>query len=199
MKISAIVLAAGRSSRFDGGNKLLSQIDGVPMMRRVALAVAAAPVDDIILVTAPDGGGVLKAAGDGRWRSVVNPNAGLGLSSSVQAGLQALDAAADGAVIVLGDMPALAPGLIAKMCEAFEAQAGFAIVFPQNTAGQQGNPVLWPRALFPDLMRLTGNGGGKSLLTTHAHMCHPVTVSNGGAFMDIDTRADLESFKSSLR
>ena len=199
MRISAIILAAGRSSRFDGGHKLLSEIGGVALIRRVATAVAAAPVEDIILVTASDGGDVLKAAGEGRWRSVINADNALGLSSSLQAGLHALNAGTGGALIVLGDMPALSAGLIANLCEMFKSRAGSAIVFPQDASGQQGNPVLWPRALFPELTQLTSDHGGKKLLTTYAHLCQPITVSNTDAFTDIDTRADLERFRTAPR
>ena len=190
-KVAAIILAAGRSSRFVGGNKLLAKIDGVTLVRRAALEVAASPVDDIILVTGADDGAVASAAGAGRWRSIINQTPELGLSSSLKAGLAALDTDASGALVVLADMPAVSAVLIAKLCAAFDAHGTGMIIYPQNSAGQQGNPVLWPRVLFADMMLLEGDSGGKKLLTQYAHLCHPLDVSGDDAFIDIDTRADL--------
>lgn len=89
MKIAAVILAAGRSSRFEDGHKLLAEIDGVPIVRRVALALAQSRVDDIILVTGANADDVLAAAAPGRWRSVVNPNATEGLSSSLSSAFRA--------------------------------------------------------------------------------------------------------------
>ena len=190
-RVAAIILAAGRSSRFDGGNKLLAEIDGVTLVRRIALEVAASPVDDIVLVTGADDGAVATAAGAGRWRHVVNPEPARGLSSSLKAGLAALGTDASGALVVLADMPAVSAALIAKLSAAFDASGGKKIVYPQNARGVQGNPVLWPRVLFADLLLLDGDSGGKKLLTQYAHLCQPLDVSGDDAFTDIDTRADL--------
>lgn len=192
MNIAAVILAAGRASRFDGGNKLLTHIGGRPLIRRVVEAVEAAPVGDIVVVTAADGDAILAAAGGGRWRGVVNVAAAKGLSSSLQAGLRALPAEADGAMIVLADMPGMTAPLLARLCHAFVQCNGQTIVFPQNDAGEQGNPVLWPRALFPALLSLSGDAGGKSVLQAHRELWAPVRVENSASFNDIDTRQDLE-------
>jgi molybdenum cofactor cytidylyltransferase len=195
MKIAALILAAGRSSRFEGGNKLLADFDGRPVIHHVVTAISAAPVDDIILVTAPGGGKIVAAAGPGRWRSAVNPNAGLGLSSSIQTGLASLDPATDGALIVLADMPRLTSSLIAQLCAAFDASNGTAIVFPQTPDGRQGNPVLWPRALFPELMAPSGDIGGKAVLAKYRELHCPVTIDGDAVLFDIDTKGDLGSDK----
>jgi molybdenum cofactor cytidylyltransferase len=190
-KVAAIILAAGRSSRFEGGNKLLAEIDGSAMVRRVACEVAASPVNEIILVTGAGDGAIASAAGAGRWRHIINPEPARGLSSSLKAGLAALSADTGGALVILADMPGVTAALIAKLCEAFNAHGGEKIVYPQNTRGVQGNPVLWPHALFADLMQLEGDSGGKKLLAMRAHFCQPLHVSGDDAFTDIDTRADL--------
>lgn len=195
-KVSAIILAAGRSSRFAGGNKLLAEIDGIPIVRRVALQVAASPVNDIILVTGAYDGAVAAAAGAGRWRHIVNPDAPQGLSSSLKAGLVAAGTGTDGALVVLADMPAVSAALIAKLCAAFDAGGGDKIVYPRNVEEMQGNPVLWPRALFADLMQLEGDSGGKKLLNQYTQLCQPLDVSGDDAFTDIDTRADLARITS---
>ena len=191
MKIAAIIVAAGCSTRFAGGNKLLANVKGRPLIHYVVSAVCASPLDDIVLVTAADGDKIAAAAGAGRWRRAVNPNARNGLSSSLQTGLASLDTDATGALIVLADMPRLTSDIIASLCDAFVACKGTAIVFPQTIDGRQGNPVLWPRSLFAELMALSGDAGGKAILTRHPELHCPVTASGDATLFDVDTIDDL--------
>jgi molybdenum cofactor cytidylyltransferase len=193
MKIAAIVLAAGRSSRFEGGDKLLADFEGRPLIHHVMSAVAASPIDDIILVTAAFGGKIFAAAGKGRWRTVVNPDAEDGLSSSIQYGLSHLECDIDGALILLADMPRVSTAMIERLCAAFITSKGTAIVFPQAADGRQGNPVLWPRGLFAELMTLTGDIGGRAILARYQALHRPVAVDTAAAFYDVDTVSDLRS------
>jgi molybdenum cofactor cytidylyltransferase len=191
MKVAAIILAAGRSSRFAGGPKLLADFRGKPLIHHVVHASDCPEIAEIILVTAPDGGKIIAAAGPGRWKPVANPNTTEGISSSIRAGLSALDDSIDGALIVLADMPDVTAGLIKRLCAAFTASNGTAIVFPQAPDGRQGNPVLWPRDLFQDLMKLSGDVGAKSMLVLHAERLRPVALDDAAGQADIDTRDDL--------
>lgn len=191
MKIAAIIVAAGRSTRFVEGNKLLAAFEGRPLIHHVVSAVCASPVEDIVLVTGGDGGKIAAAAGAGRWRHAVNLKAADGLSSSLKAGLASLDANTSGALIVLADMPRITSDIIALLSAAFIGSGGAAIVFPQTDDGRQGNPVLWPRALFPELMALSGDVGGKAVLVRHPKLHCPVTVSGDATLYDVDTIGDL--------
>lgn len=192
MKIAAVIVAAGRGSRFAGGNKLLADLNGIPLIRHAALAVASSPVTDAVLVVAPDSAAIVAAAGDGPWRVAVNPDAPQGLSRSIRTGIAALDASIDGALIILGDMPFVTSALIAKLCETFDANNGQRIVFPVTHDGRQANPVLWPRAFFPALLALTGDAGGKALLAANADLHSPVTFDDDGQALDVDTADDLD-------
>lgn len=191
MKVGAIILAAGQSARFGDGNKLLAEIGGEPMIRRVALAVSASCIDEVVLVVSPSGGAIAKAAGEGRWRVVVAENASAGLSASLGSGLETLPADTSGALIALGDMPDVSTELTNKLVAAFAMCGGQSIVFPQDADGRQGNPVVWPRGLFARLQTLTGDAGGKSVLNAHTQLWHPVLTADAGAFRDVDTRQDL--------
>lgn len=195
MKIAAIIVAAGRSSRFGDSNKLLVEFNGRPLICYAVAAAAASPVDDIVLVIAPGCSAIADAAGHGRWRLAVNSRASDGLSSSIQTGLAALDPNIDGAIVLLADMPGVTRDLIAKLCGAFGDSAGHAIVFPQTRDGGQGNPVIWPRGLFADLMALTGDAGGKAVLQAHPELQLAVTIDSDAAHFDIDTVADLAAAK----
>lgn len=191
MKITAIVLAAGQSTRFDDGNKLLATVSGIPIVKRVVSVLSQSPVGDIILVTGVGADDVLKAVGDGDWRHTQNERATDGMASTLQAGLDAVAPDADGALIALADMPYLSPALIETLCAAFTMCQGKAIVFPQQDNGRQGHPVIWPRSFFADLQKLTGDQGGKSVLAANRDHCHPVPFSDDGAYFDIDTADDL--------
>lgn len=194
-RIAAIVLAAGRSSRFNDGNKLLAEIDGMPLVRRVLTAIEAVAVTDIVLVVSADGHNVVEAAGPGRWRSVVCHDAHKGLAWSLRAGIAALPETIDGALVILADMPGISPDLIARVIAPFSDQRGGVIVHPVDSNGRQGNPVLWPMSLFPELLALEGDTGGKMLLQKYKAISRTVPVVGTGAFLDIDTQSDLARFK----
>lgn len=193
MKIAAVILAAGRSSRFDGGHKLLVEIDGISIIRRVCLALADANVDDVVLVTSKANDPIADAAGNGRWRVVENPDARDGLSTSLRIGLQNVSSDTGGLLVALADMPGVTTTLINELVTAFSANPE-AIVFPIAKDGRRGHPIIWPKALFPDLSSVTGDTGGKTILADHKDLWHPVPCEIEGAFADIDTRADLEAF-----
>jgi molybdenum cofactor cytidylyltransferase len=195
LKISAIILAAGRSTRFAAGPKLVAIHAGQPLIRCVVSEVAATSCEEIILVTAPGGHAVVDAAGQGRWRTVIAHNAERGMTASIQAGIQALAFDCDGALIVLADMPCVTAPLMTALCETFRAAGGSKIVFPQRADGRQGNPVLWPRAMFPKLMQLSGDSGGKDLITAHRESCVAVMVTDKGAYLDVDTVEDLHKMR----
>lgn len=192
MNIAAIIVAAGRSSRFGDGDKLLAEFRGTPLIRHAAAAVAASQVADAVLVVGPHSDAIVAAAGQGPWRVAINEDPDWGLSGSIRTGIAALDKSIDGAMIVLGDMPFVTAALIAKLSEVFVTNHGRRIVVPVTRDGRQTNPVLWPRALFPELMRLTGDSGAKAVLVAKPDLQAPVTVEDDIAAFDIDTRADLE-------
>jgi molybdenum cofactor cytidylyltransferase len=195
VKVAAIILAAGRSTRFEDGHKLLAEIDGIPIVRRVASAVAQSDVGDIVLVVGANGPEVVKAAGPGRWRAIENPNASDGLSSSLRLGLQSVDKTAGGVLIALGDMPGITTELINSLLSAFAESGAKGLVFPVAADGRKGHPVIWPRALAPALEAVSGDAGGRALLDDYRELWRPVPSTGAGAFADIDTRSDLEAFR----
>lgn len=195
MTISAIVLAAGRSSRFEGGDKLLALVEGKPILRSALEALDASAVSDIIVVTKPGATQLKHCAGDGRWRYVENTDAAQGIASSLRAGLREVDPQSSGAMIALGDMPFISATLIDQLCAAFELCRGAAIVFPSAPDGRQGHPVVWPRRFFEALLALDGDQGGKSVLAANREFWHSVIVDDGAIFIDIDTEDDLRAAK----
>lgn len=196
-RVAALVLAAGRSTRMGGPNKLLADIGGKPLVRIVteqALASRAAPV---IVVTGHERPKVEAALAGLRVRFVHNPDYAAGLSTSLKAGLAALPPESDGAIVCLGDMPQVTAGLIDRMLEAFDPARGALVVVP-TIEGKRGNPVVWSRRFFPDLMALEGDVGARHLIGTHADAVAEVPVEDSAALTDVDTPDALLAVKAEL-
>ncbi|MBS0251688.1 MAG: nucleotidyltransferase family protein [Proteobacteria bacterium] len=194
MTISAVILAAGNSSRFEDGHKLLAEFDGIPIVRRVCQILAATDVEEIVLVTS-QADGVAKAAGSGRWRVIENPDARDGLSTSLRTGLKTISQDADGLLVALADMPAISTALVNALASTFQYDKA-AITFPVASDGRRGHPIIWPKSLFPELMTVSGDSGGKAILAAHRDLWRPIPCDDEGAFADIDTRADLQALKA---
>jgi molybdenum cofactor cytidylyltransferase len=187
-KIAAIVLAGGRSSRMGPGNKLLEPIAGKPIVAHVAGAALKSGADPVIVVTGFDAPRVAVALGELSVTIVHNAAFDDGLSSSLKAGLSALPPDSDGALILLGDMPAIEGSVLSALMAAFTGRD--AICVPVHD-GRRGNPVLWGAAYFDEIMRLSGDVGAKSLMARHSEHMTEVPAGSDSIFADVDTPADL--------
>jgi molybdenum cofactor cytidylyltransferase len=185
-RVAAIVLAAGRSSRMGEANKLIADLGGKPMVRRTVDAVLASRIRPIIVVTGHQAAEVSAALAGLDVILVTNPDFATGLASSLKAGVRALPQDCAGALVVLGDMPRIAPEHLDRLIEAFECQKGAAIIVPVH-GGRQGNPVLWPAAYFPELLQLEGDAGAKRLIAAHPGDVREVDLGTDAIFVDVDT------------
>jgi molybdenum cofactor cytidylyltransferase len=183
--VACIILAAGRSTRM-GANKLIADVDGSPMVRRVAEAALASRARPVLAVTGHQAAEVRAALAGLDVACIDNPDYAEGLSTSLKAGIKALPPTAEGALVALGDMPRITAAHLDRLIAAFAEGAGRAIVVPVH-AGRRGNPVLWPRALFPEMLQLDGNAGARRLLGGHADKVHEVDLGTDAIFLDVDT------------
>jgi molybdenum cofactor cytidylyltransferase len=140
--LGAIVLAAGASERFGAENKLLADISGQPLIRRVVREVIGSGIAEVVVVTGWDEARIAVTLEDlpahrafnGDWRS--------GMGTSVAAGIAALGAEVEGAFVVPGDMPRLTSSLLLHLARAFDEGYRQTVVFPVSAARDQRNPVL---------------------------------------------------------
>ena len=188
------MLAAGRSTRMGATNKLLADIDGKPMVRRVAEAALASRARPILVVTGHQAASVVAALVALEATFVDNPDYAIGLSSSLKAGIGAVPASADGALVLLGDMPQITGALIDRLIAAFAASPGDAIIVPTHK-GRRGNPVLWPRACFAEMLQLKGDAGAKRLMAAHAADVREVDLGTDAIFADVDTPEALAQLR----
>ena len=190
--VAALVLAAGLSRRMAPANKLLiHDASGEPMVARVVAAARASravsvtvvvghQADQIAATLPAEGVSVVHAA---RYAD--------GLAGSLHAGVAALPPGTAAAIVCLGDMPLVTSAMIDQIIAAYDQDKGSLIVVPTHT-GKRGNPVLWDRRFFPDIMALTGDTGARSLLLRHAGHVAEIEVGSDAILTDFDTPAALE-------
>jgi molybdenum cofactor cytidylyltransferase len=169
-----------------GPNKLLAELGGKTLVRIVTEQALASKAQSVTVVTGHQAAEVEKALRGLKVTFVHNPDFAQGLASSVKAGVAAVPPKADGVVICLGDMPLIDAHLIDRLIEAFAPDRGNLIAVPVSDS-RRGNPVLWSRRFFKELMALDGDIGARHLIERHSEAVAEVQVKGRGAFLDIDT------------
>jgi molybdenum cofactor cytidylyltransferase len=193
--IAGVVLAAGLSRRM-GRAKMLMPVDGRAIVRHAVESVLAGGVDSVWVVTGPDVEPVEAALAGLAVQIVVNPAPEEGQASSLRAGIAALPASVDAVLIALGDQPALAPSIIPALLAARRTSPKL-IVAPRYRDGQ-GNPVVFRREIFPELLRLTGDQGARPIIQKEPARVEWVELDLPMP-PDVDTPADYEKIRAKLR
>jgi molybdenum cofactor cytidylyltransferase len=196
-RIAAVVLAAGRSTRMGGPNKLLAEVAGKPLVRIAVEQALASCAKPVIVVTGHQRERVEVALANLPVRFVHNGDFAQGLGRSLRAGIAAVPAEADGAIVCLGDMPQVDAALIDRLIHAFDPEKGALAVVP-TIDGMRGNPVLWSRRFFPDLMAIEGDVGARHLIGRYGEAVVEVPVSEKGALVDVDTPEALVGLKAEV-
>jgi molybdenum cofactor cytidylyltransferase len=195
--LAAIVLAAGRSTRMGGPNKLLAEINGRPLVRIAAEEALKSQARPVIVVTGHQRERVEAAVSGLDVVLVHNPNFAGGLSTSLKAGIAAVPADADGAIVCLGDMPQVDAKLIDRLLSAFDPEKGALVVVP-TIDGKRGNPVVWSRRFFPELAALDGDTGARHLIASYPEAVTEVPLTGNAALVDVDTPDVLKAVKAEI-
>jgi molybdenum cofactor cytidylyltransferase len=195
-RVGAVILAAGQSSRFRAGGgsdptKLVAELDGKPIVRRVVEAALAAKARPVVVVTGYARESVEAAIVDCDVGLAFNPKFASGLASSLSVGLCAMPRDILGALVLLGDMPWIEPRLVDALIDAFLERKDALAAVPLRE-GRRGNPVLLSQKLFDRAMRLAGDEGARRLIgALSASGLVEVEASDTGATFDVDTPEDL--------
>jgi len=195
-RIATLVLAAGQSRRTGKINKLLAEIDGVPMAARVLKEVRASSAEPVIVVTGHEAERVNQALDGDDLTFVHNPDYADGLSTSLITGVKALPENIDGVIVCLGDMPRVKATHIDKLIAAFNPLEGRAICVPTFT-GKRGNPVLWGAQFFEEMRKVAGDVGARHLIGSYSELVAEVPIEDDGVLVDVDTPEALTAMKSS--
>lgn len=190
-KVAAILLAAGQSRRMGERNKLLANVDGMPMVCHALSAIEKSDTCATVVVTGHEPDAVRSALnGEG----IIFAHNGLyaeGLSTSLGAGLLAVPADCEAAVVCLGDMPRISPSVIDKLISAYNPVEGRAICVPTRN-GKRGNPVLFDRQFFSEVLEIGGDVGARHLIGQHEDLVAEVAIEDDSIFLDVDTPEALE-------
>jgi molybdenum cofactor cytidylyltransferase len=181
--ITAVVLAAGTASRF-GSQKLLAPFGGATLVRRTVENVLASQVSEAMVVLGRDGEEVRGALAGLPVRFVTNPDFRSGLSSSLCAGVEAIEPSTLAAVIVLGDQPGVTAAIIDQLIEEGK-RSGRPIVVP-DYAGVRGNPVVFDATMFAELRTIEGDQGARAVIARD-----PARVAT--VYFPFDMPADVDT------
>ncbi|MBX3567618.1 MAG: molybdopterin-binding/glycosyltransferase family 2 protein [Rhizobiaceae bacterium] len=185
VQVDAIVLAAGRSSRMGGPNKLLARFGDEPLVRRVVHAALASKAASVTVVTGHQEDRIREALRDLHVSFAPNPDYESGLSSSLKVGIAALPKGATGALVMLGDMPDVAGADVDRLISGFVAAGGRSVVRATH-GGKRGNPVILPHSAFAGVAALSGDTGARHLIEAGSAPVIDVEIGQG-ASLDVDT------------
>jgi molybdenum cofactor cytidylyltransferase len=185
--VGVVLLAAGRASRMgaEAGHKLLAEFDGETLIRRMASTALTSKAEQTVVVTghrSADIGASLKGLDVSLAH---NGDHETGMASSLKTGLAALGNECDGALVLLGDMPALTAAHLDRLIEAFSESRGQAIVRACD-GERRGNPVILPRSAFAEAMELSGDVGARTLIESGVWPVIDVEIG-AAARLDVDT------------
>ena len=191
--IHAVLLAAGRSERMGRNNKLLLNVDGIPLVRKSAINILNSNVTSMTVVTGFDENKIVNALSGLNVNFVKNINFREGLSSSLKAGLANITPTPSAVIICLADMPKIQPEHINQLIENFDPLRGWEICIPTNN-GKRGNPVLIGSRFFPYIFETSGDFGAKQVMKQHSDKIVEVEIGTSDIHFDIDTQDEYENF-----
>ena len=194
--IHAVLLAAGRSERMGRNNKLLLNVDGIPLVRKSAINILNSNVTSMTVVTGFDENKIVNALSGLNVNFVKNINFREGLSSSLKAGLANITPTPSAVIICLADMPKIQPDHINQLIENFDPLKGWEICIPTNN-GKRGNPVLIGSRFFPYIFETSGDFGAKQVMKQHSDKIVEVEIGTSDIHFDIDTQDEYDNFTTS--
>jgi Uncharacterized protein family UPF0007. len=186
--VAAIVLAGGASRRF-GGSKLLHAWDVRTVLEASLQAPLKAGLREVLVVTGAYHEALAPLLSRYPVRVIPNPDWAEGMSTSLRAGLRALVGEPEAVVVCLGDMPFLPPAVVTELVRAYR-RTGAPIVAPE-VGGVRRSPVLFDRALLPELMAIRGDEGGRAVVQRHQAEMVLVPFPEERWFRDVDEPGDL--------
>jgi molybdenum cofactor cytidylyltransferase len=197
--IAAVVLGAGRSRRMAPHNKLLvADKSGKAMIARVVDNVLSCGARPVLVVTGHQAEEVERALGGRPVRYVYAPDYGDGLAASLKAGIAAVPPECAAALVCLGDMPLVTGRMMDRLLSMYDPQEGRLIVLP-TFRGKQGNPMLWDRRFFQEILEISGDSGARFLIGKHMENVAEVEMADDAVLRDFDTTESLATLPRGMR
>ena len=198
-RIAAVVLAAGRSRRMAPHNKLLiTDKAGKPMIARVVDNVLSSGARPILVVLGHQSEHIETALAGKPVRFIHAADYAEGLAASLKAGIAAVPEDCAAAVVCLGDMPLVTGRMIDRLVSAYDPEEGRQIVLP-TFRGKQGNPMLWDRRFFPEILQISGDSGARFLTGKYAEVLAEIEMGDDAVLRDFDTTDALATLPPRMR
>jgi molybdenum cofactor cytidylyltransferase len=197
LPFSAVMLAAGNSSRMQGRHKLLLPINGEPAIRRSVSALLAAGPEEIVVVTGFNGRSVIEALDGLPVRFQFNPYYEQGQMTSVAAGVAALNAPCNVVLVCLADQVLLEPDDYRELIDAYGAMPHGSILVP-SCNGQRGNPVAFSASYSTEVVSGHINPGCKKLIAEHPDEVSVHEAKHDRFALDMDTPEDYANILARL-
>ena len=192
VRFSAVVLAAGLSSRMEGRHKLLLPVGGEPAVRRVVRTLVAAQPQEVVVVTGFNGRAVVEALADLDVRFQSNARYKEGQMTSVAAGVAARQEPCDAVMICLADQVLLEAADYRDLVDAYAAMPHGSILVPMFE-GARGNPVLFASSYCPEVVGGRVNPGCRKLIAEHGDEVFLYEAGHDRYCVDMDTPADYQN------
>lgn len=188
MKVVCVLTAAGLSKRF-GEDKLAYPIDGTPMGIRCLELYAQVPFAHRILVTTKERVYLQEAGERLGYEVLLNPSPEAGMSGSVVLGTEAaLNRTPDGILYAVGDQPYLREETVSALLKAFEEEPH--CIWALGKKGKSGKPSFFPKTCFDELLRLTGDRGGRPVMQAHPDLLRLLETEER-ELLDLDIREEI--------
>jgi len=193
--ISAVILAAGKSTRL-GLSKQLLEINGRTIIEHVIKNVCESTVAETIVVLGFMADKIIDKTRSCNIKIVLNRAYESGMSSSLRAGLKAVNKDADAVIFVLADQPLVKAPVLNKLISEYERKKPLIVV--PTYKGKRGNPTLVDRALFNEIKRISGDVGARSLIEKYRKNVEEIEMNSPGVLIDIDTAEEFKLIKKRL-
>lgn len=191
-RLAILILAAGRSSRMRGADKLLQEVDGTPVLLVMARRALATGTEVLIAIPSRDHPRA-KVIAPLPVGPVGVPDAGLGMSASIRAGIAALPNGTEAVMILPADMPEITGSDLEAMIAAYEPGS---VLRATSADGRAGHPVIFPADCFDDLTSLTGDRGARDVIAANRDRLHLIALPDDHALTDLDTPEDWQAWRA---
>ncbi len=189
-RIAALVLAAGKSTRF-GSTKMIAPVNGRPMVQHALLAAQKACKGSVYLAVGHDGSAIVTAAAGIGDQVVVNENFAQGIGTSIAAGVRACRDQSDAILVLLGDQALITGNHLLYLIDVWSGADTEIVASAYDDV--RGPPILFPSECFDDLAKLDGDDGAKIIMENTKYEVR--TVACEAAKFDVDQQSDLQQIE----
>ena len=186
--ISSILLAAGQSKRMNNENKLVKEVQGIPLIKHSVKNILSSQIDELIIILGYQKDIVEKQIEKNeRVKVIFNKEFESGMASSIKLGLKNLSQKTKYFFICLGDMPMINHSIYNEL---INSKKNKEIIVP-TYKGTQGNPVLFSKSMKEKIMIIQGDTGAKKILKTNKNKILNIEINDVNILKDFNTKENF--------